>query len=597
MKEKYQIALKHKNKILGGLFAFVIFGLLLLNSFNLIYLNKIFPGVRVAGQDLGGLTKEEAFEKINNLQISDSIELTWQKQEYELKTNDFYLKYKPEETIDIVYNYGRTGKPFKRFTDQINALKYKINVPLSYQIDEQALDSKLGAISSQITIPVIEPSVSVENDQIIVNPGKEGQQVQTNQLKTEIYYQIANNKRSTIPIEIKKIDPRLTESEIENLKNRAINLLGKTLDVTFEFQTFSYKTSEIVVLLEPFKDKTNNDKFPGVDQDQVLELTDNIAKSIEREPQDAKFVFENNKVKDFTPGKDGIKVVSGEFIIRISNAIKTLDNTNENKVSVSIPIKKTSPQIGTGDANTLGIKELIGHGESQFKGSIASRVHNLSVATERLNGTIIKAGEEFSFNGSVGEISLATGYERAFVIKQGKTILDDGGGVCQVSTTIFRAALNSGLPITERHPHSYRVTYYEQRAKPGIDATIYQPGVDFKFKNDTGFNILIQAKVNKQTSTLTFDFYGTSDGRVVEVGNFRLWEIIPPPPSLYTEDLSLPAGTIKQTERANSGARASFDYKVTRNGEELQKRTFYSKYQAWQAVYLLGPGATHPAQQ
>jgi len=140
----------------------------------------------------------------------------------------------------------------------------------------------------------------------------------------------------------------------------------------------------------------------------------------------------------------------------------------------------------------------------------------------------------------------------------------------------------------ERHPHSYRVSYYEQNSPPGIDATVYAPSTDLKFKNDTPAYILIQTTVDTVNNYMKVEIYGTSDGRTSEISNTKLWGESPPPAPLYQDDSSLPAGTVKQVDWAAWGARASFDWKVVRSGEMLHQKTFYSNYQPWQAVYLRG---------
>jgi vancomycin resistance protein YoaR len=247
------------------------------------------------------------------------------------------------------------------------------------------------------------------------------------------------------------------------------------------------------------------------------------------------------------------------------------------------------PTVTTDKANTFGVKELISSGYSEFAGSATGRIHNIALAAGRLNGVLIKPGETFSFNEAVGDISAATGYQSAYIIKDGRTVLGDGGGVCQVSTTLFRAALNAGLPIIERHAHAYRVHYYEEAGfKPGLDATVYGPTYDLKFKNDTPASILIQTKTDVTNLSLTFDLYGTSDGRKAQISNQKLWGVTQPPPDLYQDDPTLARGVVKQVDFAAWGANASFDYLVTRNGQTLQKDTFVSNFRPWQAVYLRG---------
>ena len=167
-------------------------------------------------------------------------------------------------------------------------------------------------------------------------------------------------------------------------------------------------------------------------------------------------------------------------------------------------------------------------------------------------------------------------------------MLGNGGGTCQVSTTLFRAALREGLPIVERHAHAYRVGYYEQDSAPGIDATVYVPSVDFKFKNDTGHHILIQSILDPEELRLTFMIYGTSDGRISEVTTPVITNQSPAPETKFEDDPTLPVGTVKQVDFAAAGANTVFTRTVTRDGKVIIADTFKSNYRPWQAVFLRG---------
>ncbi len=314
-----------------------------------------------------------------------------------------------------------------------------------------------------------------------------------------------------------------------------------------------------------------------------------IASQVNIPATDALFQFQNGRVTSFRPSSNGKQLNVDEANNRITQAFHTAEETGQQHITVLMPIETVRPTVATDKANTFGIKELIGSGYSEFAGSTAERIHNVTLAASRLNGVLIKPGETFSFNDTVGDISAATGYQSAWIIKDGRTVLGDGGGVCQVSTTLFRAALAAGLPIVERHAHDYRVHYYEEGGfKPGLDATVYGPTYDLKFKNDTPASILIQAKTDVTNLSLIFDLYGASDGRIAQIINQKLWDITPPPPDLYQDDPTLAKGVVKQVDFSAWGAKASFDYLITRGDATLEKTTFFSNYQPWQAVYLRG---------
>lgn len=323
----------------------------------------------------------------------------------------------------------------------------------------------------------------------------------------------------------------------------------------------------------------------SVIQETLMQLAEHIDIPVE----DALFTFENGKVTAFRPSKNGRTMDREQTRKRITEAFNTIAMTNQQRITITLPVHIVQPAVTTDNTNSLGIKELIGTGYSEFRGSIAGRIHNVALAASRFNGILIKPGEEFSFNDTIGDISATTGYQAAYIIREGRTVLGDGGGVCQVSTTLFRAALNAGLPIIERQAHAYRVSYYEQASfKPGLDATIFVPSVDLRIKNDTPNHILIQTTADTKNLTLRFDLYGTRDGRQVEISNHLVWAQTPAPPPLYQDDPTLPAGVVKQVDWAASGAKSSFQYKVTRGSEILQDTTFYSNYRPWQAVYLRG---------
>jgi vancomycin resistance protein YoaR len=321
----------------------------------------------------------------------------------------------------------------------------------------------------------------------------------------------------------------------------------------------------------------------------VNDMLDTIASQVDIPPMDALFRFQNSRVTNFRPSSNGRRLNKDEANIRLTQAFYTAERTGQQHITILMPVETVKPTVATTQANIFGIKELVGTGYSEFAESIQGRIHNIALAAARINGILVKPGETFSFNDAVGDISAATGYQSAYIIKDGRTVLGDGGGVCQVSTTLFRAALAAGLPIIERHAHAYRVHYYEEGGfKPGLDATVYGPTYDLKFKNDTPTSILIQVKTDVTNLSLTFDLYGTGDGRKAQISNQKLWDITPPPPDLYQDDPTLPKGTVKQVDFAAWGAKASFDYLVMRGTEVLESTTFVSNFRPWQAVYLKG---------
>ncbi len=347
--------------------------------------------------------------------------------------------------------------------------------------------------------------------------------------------------------------------------------------------------SDISIILQAYTNGVYLKPSFTYSEEKLKEKIDSIVKDIEKKPVDAQFKFENNRVTTFKPSEDGLLVDIPELIEQIFSKSKIVVSSNKQKtIIINIPTKIVKPSVTTDEVNDLGVKELIGTGTSLFQHSIQNRIYNVTLASTRLNGILIKPNEVFSFNNALGDVSSFTGYQQAYIIQNGRTVLGDGGGVCQVSTTLFRAALDAGLPIIERWAHAYRVGYYEQDSGPGLDATVYSPINDLKFKNDTGKHILMQAEIDPTILKLTFYLYGTKDGRISIVNKPVTLSQSPPPPPLYQDDPNLPKGTIKQVDFAAYGANVYFTRQVTKNGKIIISDKFVSNYKPWQEVYLRG---------
>ena len=320
----------------------------------------------------------------------------------------------------------------------------------------------------------------------------------------------------------------------------------------------------------------------------VLEDSINQFKDMYNRPaKNALFRFENGRVVSFQREEAGNKLQTDSLMFDLDQYIRSLKFKPQNYV-VTLRDKPVDPEITLAKSNSFGIEELIGEGISNYTHSIPSRIHNVIFGASKFNGILIPKGKTFSFNETIGDISASTGYQPAYIIKEGKTVLGDGGGVCQISTTLFRAALNSGLPITERYAHAYRVSYYENDSKPGLDATVFAPSVDLKIENNTPAAILIQTSVDEDNMLLYFRLYGKKDGRNAEISTPILWDVAPPPPALYQDDPTLKRGITKQVDFPAWGGKASFNYKVTKGGQVMFEKKFFSAYKPWQAIYLVG---------
>lgn len=295
---------------------------------------------------------------------------------------------------------------------------------------------------------------------------------------------------------------------------------------------------------QPIKAAVKTYKFNPAE---VYNWTTQISGTINAEAHDPKMVIKNDRVTEFTPPQ------TGKALDKYNSALKIIEKLSQGEKNIDLVVYSTQPETQLADTNNLGITELIGRGESKFNGSPANRRWNIKVGVERMTGIIIKPGEVFSFNKYLGPVDASTGFKPELVIKGDLgTIPEFGGGLCQVSSTTFRAAMHAGLPINERRNHSYAVQYY---APQGTDATIYPGAVDLKFTNDTGHSILIWPYF-KEENYLVFDFYGTYDGRKVELG------------TPYSYD-----------KKSDGSMKSTWKRTVTRVGQSPKNDVFNSDYQ------------------
>jgi vancomycin resistance protein YoaR len=242
----------------------------------------------------------------------------------------------------------------------------------------------------------------------------------------------------------------------------------------------------------------------------IEKFLDDLSRQTDRDPVDAKFAIEDGRATSFALSQKGLQL-DKEKSLKIIADYFSQDKDGEKNILV-LAFSEIEPSIASDSLDNLGINSLIGEGHSNFKGSPKNRIFNIKVATSRFNGVLIKPEEEFSFVKVLGEVDGEHGYLPELVIKHDKTEPEFGGGICQVSTTAFRAAILSGLKITARKNHAYPVQYYNPQ---GFDSTVYVPRPDLRFVNNTPGHILIQTKI--EGTELVFQFYGTSDGRRVNM--------------------------------------------------------------------------------
>jgi vancomycin resistance protein YoaR len=565
--------------------------------FFFLFQDRIYPGIEINDIGVSGLTRDQAQQLLEQeLELPPEYSTTIKVDDIELASSSSQLKINREynQAIAQAYDVGRVGFPIKRLWILAKAsfIPLKFNTLLVYDQNEvkffvQELKKRVDLVGYN---PEARLRYSGSPTSLIVDEGEPGREMlseETIQLITS-----AIGEEQVFEAKVASTSSILNEDQITEAEERAGKLINRRLILRADDVRLDLNDQKLISLLA----------FPeGVNQEVMSSLIEAWKDAVSRPAQNAEFKFNKDTlvVETFVPHRDGLELDLDQTIQLLTSALNDFIDKetegspvgihNQTNTELELPVNTTQPETTLENTNELGIKERIGFGESEYDHSIRNRIHNVNLTTNRVSNTIVPPGKQFSFNKTLGEVSAKTGFRSAYVIKDGRTELGDGGGVCQVSTTTFRAVLDAGLEITRRLPHSYRVSYYELNSKPGIDATVYAGETDFRFINDTDHHILLRGEADSDNLYMKMEVYGTSDGRTTEIKDHKVWGYTSPPPPEYYPDPSLPAGIKKQIDWSVGGVKAKFTH-IIRNaeGEVISEETYSSNYRPWAAKYLVG---------
>lgn len=578
--------------ILAAVACFLLIGILVLNaSVNYKYANVYLPGTKLGSIDIGNLSYEQAKKKIqaelDNFNRQGFVYAAQEKKAtiYPIVSSGSadssfpLLIWYPEKSLENIFKFQK-DESFSNLLNKLSVIVGGKTWHLEYNWDkDRHLDileeSFLGSLPSKK-----EASFQFGTDGTLqIEPEFVGKTFTYDQAMMDTEKQIKDLQRSEIILHSIEDKPLVTRDLIEKFRTQIIASRGQTdLLSAYDGEQIVIKNNDWTQWLQIKFNK--NKPYLGFDTERVKKYFDDqgLSEDIEILVQDAKFKLSEGKVSEFMESREGKMI---DWLQTVASAEKTLVGKAQD---FEIVVETIKPKVMNSDVNDLGIGTLLGTGESDFKGSPPNRIHNINVGAQTLNGLLISPGEDFSLITALGEIDGEHGYKQELVIKGNKTTPEYGGGLCQIGTTVFRAALSTGLPITERRNHSYRVSYYEPA---GMDATIYDPKPDLRFMNDTGHYVLIQSRI--EGTKLYFDFWGTSDGRIATTTKPIIYNLVPPAPRKEIKTTDLKPGQKKCTESAHTGADTRFDYSVLYPGQsEPKKETFYSHYIPWQEVCLIG---------
>ncbi|OGL67095.1 hypothetical protein A3B21_04790 [Candidatus Uhrbacteria bacterium RIFCSPLOWO2_01_FULL_47_24] len=576
---------KKRRLFVAAVFGVLIIGAPLFDAFATR--GEIYPHVRVAAVEIGGQSTASArkelqarFEEFSNTPLTFIADST----RAAVPLADI-VSFDVDATISQAQTIGNSGSSLKRFNERLTARVSGITIAPVVDLNEEVLSKTLHEAFASIESDPKNAAFAVTFQDgkatVTITPDVSGNMIDMESVAKKLTEYASTLTLAPLELALQPISAEIMTDDLLKQVDEAETLFKHGApEVTLQDKKWmiSYET-----LADWLTAKKDGDKIAvALDEVKIATWLDTIVKEVERKPINAIFELseDGKKVIEFDLGTPGIELPREENAAAIASAILA-------QKPIALAVKELAPRVtpqkGAAD---FGIKELVGRGTTSFKGSPVNRVKNIKRGAAILDGTLIAPGEEFSLLEHLRPFTEENGYLPELVIKasEGRTTPEIGGGLCQIGTTMFRVVLNAGLPVTARANHSYRVSYYEPPV--GMDATIYDPAPDFKFINDTGNWLLLTTHVSG--STLTFDLWGTKDGRIAKTTEPEISNIKKPPEKKIIETTELPPGKTKCTEKAHIGSDARFTYIVTYADGTVKEKEFFSRYRPWQEVCLLG---------
>ncbi len=578
--------------IIFGSIAVILLLALAIFAYGYAYSDKVLLNSYLQGSNVSSQTRDELkseIDQINNDYTDKKIVVTFEDKKWEISYEDMAWSLEREKTLDSIFSYGHSEKFQNKYFDLLRSVVKKKDFNLEYKFNEMVVLDWVNGINSEIGQPKQETNIVIKKGEAKITDSNTGKKINDEFIKSAILERLSLKAKGDIKAELIEDQSVISRSEAEALVQKAKDLVQNDVQIVGPNESITLSKDRLGSIIELKKREKKGffkselgDAYVSFDAEKIKSFLQENLNELNNQAVDAKFTISSGQITLTSPSQAGKEIKMDESVSRIVGGLE------QGEQKINLPTKIQEPSISaqtSEDIKKIGIKELIGTATTDFKKSPANRIHNIETGLKYISGAIVKPGEEFSTVKRLGSIDQSGGYLPELVIKENETVPEFGGGLCQVSSTLFRAAMQSGLKITERQNHSYRVSYYEPPV--GMDATIYSPRPDFKFRNDTDSYILIYGHI--EGTKITFDIYGTKDGREVSITDPIVYDITDPPEPIYVDDPSLEPGEIKQTDKAHPGAKASFRYVVKKNGKILSEEKFVSSYVPWAAKYLRGP--------
>ena len=553
--------------------------------------DRVYPNISILGVNIGGLSKTEATQAlVDHLKpFRDTpIVLSYEGRNWNVSGTELGMDISYLDSIDQAFTIGRSRDMLTNMETIWQVMKSGLEIPVTVVVDERKTQESVARLVPVIDRPAQDPAVVLNGTTLRFVGGAVGRMVLIDETVARIREVLPlMAKQQPVTVATRELPMNITQAAKDAAQQRMTALVGQPLVVRVGDAEYTWTSDELSRMVEYVQTDAQGGPTGytlSLNPYMIERRIDKIAEETQTKPVYPRVKWDMGVLTITKPGVPGWRLNKQEardlITTTIDNGVRSVTLVPR---YVPIPVNETN-------LNTLGIVDLVSEGKSDFSGSAAYRVTNIQAGLNVLDGVLIPPGDEFSFNETIGAIDETQGFVEGYAIVQQRTQLEFGGGICQDSTTVFRAAFWAGLPITERWGHSFYISWYDKFGPTGMDSTIFTGGPDLKFLNDTGKWLLIQTSSNPKTGIASVKFYGTPTGRKVEMIQNIYNRVSAPVEPVFVTDAEQPAGAVKQSDRARDGitidiARTIIDPDGTVRAPEIYR----TRFKPWPNIYVFNP--------